>query len=214
MLHKDPKLIAPETFQLIKDLQAINQLKEFYLVGGTSLTLQLGHRNSIDIHLFTESEFRNQDIIGLLKSEGFELDTKYSFKSTIIGFLRGIKVDFERHDFRLIHPPKTEEEITFLGLEDIAAMKLNAISNSGKRIKDFIDIYFLLEHFSMDELIAFYTAKYPKFNPLIALKSVNYFDDIDPDLDPPKLKTPLPLDRIKTRINQAVVSSKKRFSQN
>ncbi|WOK05970.1 hypothetical protein RT717_23110 [Imperialibacter roseus] len=96
-------------------------------------------------------------------------------------------------------------------LEDIAAMKLNAISNSGKRLKDFIDVYYLLEHFSMDEMIAFYTTKYPNFNPLIALRSVNYFDDIDPAIDPPKLKEKLPLSEIKKRINDAVLHSKKRF---
>jgi len=96
-------------------------------------------------------------------------------------------------------------------LEDFAAMKLNAISNSGKQLKDFIDVYYLLEHFSMEEMIGFYATKYPRFNPLIALKSVNYFADIDPAIDPPKLKEKLPLAEIKGRINDAVLHSKKRF---
>jgi hypothetical protein len=85
-------------------------------------------------------------------------------------------------------------------LEDFAAMKLNAISNSGKRLKDFINVYYLLEHFSMDEMITFYTTKYPNFNPLIALRSVNCFDDIDPAIDPPKLKEKLPLSEIKNEL--------------
>ncbi len=63
-------------------------------------------------------------------------------------------------------------------------MKLNAISNSDKRLKDFIDVYFLLEHYSLNEMIEFYTIKYPRFNPLIPLKAVAYFDDIDPAIDP------------------------------
>ena len=90
-------------------------------------------------------------------------------------------------------------------------MKLNAISNSGKRLKDFIDVYFLLEHFSMDEMVGFYATKYPNFNPLIALRSVNYFEDIDPAIDPPRLRANLPLTEIKKRINDAVLYSKKRF---
>ena len=49
MLYKDPFIITPETFKLIQQLQSIPELKEFYLVGGTALALQLGHRNSIDI---------------------------------------------------------------------------------------------------------------------------------------------------------------------
>lgn len=90
-------------------------------------------------------------------------------------------------------------------------MTLNAISNSGKRLKDFIDIYYLLEHFSMEEMIGFYSTKYPRFNPLIALRSVNYFADIDLAMDPPKLKEKLPLGEIKSRIDDAVLHSKKRF---
>ena len=57
MLHKDPFIIAPATFQLIQELQNLPELKSFVLVGGTSLALQLGHRNSIDIDLFTHKEF-------------------------------------------------------------------------------------------------------------------------------------------------------------
>jgi len=49
MLHKGSSIIAPETFKLIQELQTIPELKEFYLVGGTALALQLGHRGSIDI---------------------------------------------------------------------------------------------------------------------------------------------------------------------
>ena len=56
MLHKDPFNIEPATFQLIQQLQALSGLKEFYLVGGTSLALQLNHRNSIDIDLFTKTK--------------------------------------------------------------------------------------------------------------------------------------------------------------
>lgn len=48
MLHKQPFIVKPETFSLIQQLQAHPGLKEFYLVGGTALALQLGHRNSID----------------------------------------------------------------------------------------------------------------------------------------------------------------------
>jgi len=54
-----------------------------------------------------------------------------------------------------VRPPITEEGITFLSKEDIAAMKLNAIINSGQRLKDFIDIYFLLEYFSIEDMLGF-----------------------------------------------------------
>jgi Nucleotidyl transferase AbiEii toxin, Type IV TA system len=212
MLHKDPFIIKPSTFKLIQQLQALPDLKDFYLVGGTALALQLNHRNSIDIDLFTANEIQNDKIIDYVSSQISRFDVLYNFRNTVIGYVNKVKVDFITHNYPLINSPVTEEGITFLSLQDIAAMKLNAISsNSGKRLKDFIDVYYLLEHFSLNEMIEFYSIKYPKFNPLIALRAVGYFEDIDPEMDPPKLKKPLPLKKIGDRISSSILNSKRVF---
>lgn len=211
MLHKDKFIVAPETFKLIQQLQTLPELKDYHLVGGTALALQLNHRNSIDIDLFTQTEFDTNDLLNYLNEQEFRIEVLYNFKNTIIGLINKIKVDFITHNYPFVKPPITEEGITYLSKEDIAAMKLNAISNSGKRLKDFIDIYFLLEHFSMHEMIEFYSIKYPNFNPLIALRAVNFFDDIDPAIDPPRLRKKLPLTAIRKRINSAVLHSRKKF---
>lgn len=210
MLHKDHFIVKPETFALIQQLQALPFLKEYYLVGGTALALQLGHRNSIDIDLFTRNDFEPASILNQLQPQ-FEVQSTFTARNTLLSFVNKVKVDFITHNYPLVLPPITEEGITYLSMQDIAAMKLNAISNSGKRLKDFIDIYFLLEHFSLNEMIGFYSTKYPNFNPLIALRAVNYFDDIDPSIDPPKLKEKLPLTEIKKRISDSVLHSKKKF---
>ena len=211
MLHKDPFIVKPATFQLVQQLQSQPELKEFYLVGGTALALQLGHRNSIDIDLFTENDFEHEYLVKFLGSK-FSIQSTFTTKNTLLSVINTIKVDFIRHAYPFVLPPITEEGITYLSKEDIAAMKLNAISNSGKRLKDFIDVYYLLEHFSLQQMIGFYTIKYPNFNPLIALKAINYFDDIDPDIDLPKLKVKLTLTEIKKRINDSVLHSRKKFS--
>jgi hypothetical protein len=210
MLHKDPFIVKPATFKLIQQLQALPELREFYLVGGTALALQLGHRNSIDIDLFTKNDFTPESLLKFLES-AFSIQPSFATKNTLLSIINSIKVDFICHAYPLVLPPITEEGITFLSLQDIAAMKLNAISNSGKRLKDFIDVYFLLEHFSLKEMIEFYTIKYPRFNPLIALKAINYFEDIDPAIDPLKLKAKLPLPEIKKRIQDSVLHSRKKF---
>ncbi len=211
MLHKDPFIVRPDTIGLIQQLQALPELKEFYLVGGTALALQLGHRNSIDIDLFTKNDFTPESLLKFLE-KGFSIEPTFSTQNTLLSIINTIKVDFICHSYPLVLPPITEEGITYLSKEDIAAMKLNTISNSGKRLKDFIDIYFLLEHFSLSQMIHFYRIKYPNYNPLIALKAINYFDDIDPDIDPPKLKSKLPLSEIKNRISYSVLHSKKTFN--
>lgn len=211
MLHKDPFIIAPETFKLIQQLQAIPELKEFYLVGGTALALQLGHRNSIDIDLFTINSFDDTVLLDLLGKQ-YQVKEIFRRKSTIISLINNIKTDFIRHDYELLRPPLTEEGITLLQKEDIAAMKFHAIIQSGKRLKDFIDIYFLLQHFSMKQMVGFFTAKYTYSNAMIAMKAVNFFDDIDENIDPPKLLKPLPLKKIISRIQAATLEPEKIFN--
>ena len=210
MLCKDPFVIKPATFKLIQELQQKPFLKEFYLVGGTSLALQMGHRNSIDIDLFTQNEFDDGELIENLSSY-FSVKIVYSRANTIISIIDGIKCDFIRHNYKFLREPIQEENITFLSKEDIVAMKLNAIVQSGKRLKDFIDIYYLLEFFSITEMIAFYVEKYPNMNPMIPLKAVTFFHEIDPNLDPPILKKPISLSKIKKRILEASANTNKKY---
>lgn len=202
MLHKNPFIISPHTFQLIQQLQSIAELNHFFLVGGTALALQLGHRNSIDIDFFTQNSFTVAEIEDAIKDR-HSFTTTLVRNNTILAVVDTVKTDFIKHDYPLIHPPITEEGIRYLGKEDIAGMKIHAIIQSGKRLKDFIDIYFLLEHFSMNQLIEFFSKKYTYSNPMIALKAITYFDDIDEAIDPPKLLQPLPLADIKKRILNA-----------
>ena len=69
MLHKNALIVTPDTFKLIRELQMIPELKDFHLVDGTSLALQLGHRNSIDIDLFTRYDFDDSELVKLVSSK-------------------------------------------------------------------------------------------------------------------------------------------------
>jgi hypothetical protein len=210
MLHKDPFIISPQTIQLIQQLQCLPELNHFYLVGGTSLALQLGHRNSIDIDLFTQNDFNDDDIFTLL-NQNYTVKEVFRRKNTIISLINNIKTDFIKHAYPFILPPITEEGITFLSKEDIAAMKFHAIIQSGKRLKDFIDIYYLLQHFTMQQMMGFFSVKYTYSNPMIAMKAVNFFDEIDENIDPPKLIKPITLKQIKQRIQEAIQKPTKTF---
>ncbi len=205
MLYKDPFIIAPETFQLIIELQSLPSLKDFFLVGGTALALQLGHRNSIDIDLFTPTPFTVELIVESIQ-ESHLITITLSRTNTVLAVVNNIKTDFTRHAYPLIKPPITEEGITFLGMEDIAAMKLHAIVQSSKRLKNFIDIYFILEHLTMAEIVEFYETKYTFSNAIVALKALNCLDDIDEEMDPPKMINPISIPEIKTRIQSAIIN--------
>lgn len=114
-------------------MQRLPELKEFVLVGGTSLALQLGHRNSIDIDLFTQSDFSSQLIREALQS-GFTFTFTFESPNSVLATVNGIKTDFIKRDYPYLNPPITEDGITFLGKADIAAMKLHAIIQSGQRL--------------------------------------------------------------------------------
>jgi len=67
--------------------------------------------------------------------------------------------------------------------KDIAAMKLNAISGRGTR-KDFVDLYFLLNEYSLNEIMQFYLAKYNDGSEYMAIKSIGYFKDAEEEVMP------------------------------
>jgi hypothetical protein len=195
MLHKET--VAPAALELILTLQKDEPFNGFYLVGGTSLSLQIGHRISVDIDLFSRSSF---DHILLLEhlEKNYNFSLQYMQVNTLKGILNGVFIDIITHDFTYVKAPIIEEGIKMLSKPDIAAMKVNAISGNGTRAKDFVDIYFLLKEYSFAEIISFYNMKYDKRNEFHAIKSLSYFNDIntndwpnlilEPKLTPAKVK--------------------------
>lgn len=175
MLHLET--VNSETLELIIKLQSDPLLKDFLLVGGTALALQIGHRKSVDIDFFTRKEFDNREILEHMEHH-YRFEEQYRYSNTLKGIINGVFVDFLMHDYKLIADPLHIRGITLASKQDIAAMKVNAITGNGTRVKDFIDIYFLLKEYSFSEIIAFYKAKYNTRNDFHAIKSLTYFGDI------------------------------------
>jgi hypothetical protein len=134
MLHKNPEIITAKTFKLIQQLQALPELEGFHLVGGTALALQMGHRSSVDIDLFSQKDFDENFLMNFINKK-YLFEKKFSRKNTIIGFVNNIKVDFITHAYNYIKPPVSEEGITYLSKEDIAAMKFS-LKQIKQRIND------------------------------------------------------------------------------
>lgn len=212
MLHTDPKIIRKETFQLLKKLQKDSFLDQFFLVGGTSLALQMGHRHSIDLDLFSTKPFDQKKALAYL-------DQHYSFEmsavedNTILGFIENIKVDFISHQYPLVYPLLKVDEIRLASMLDVAAMKFNAIIHSGQRQKDFYDMYFLLEHYSLSEMLASFSKKYPRSSSLMALRALAYFDEIRFEIEPPELVRNVSFDQVMARLIESISSTDKVFSQ-
>ena len=199
MLHYST--IAGRTLQLLKSLQATDSLQGFVLVGGTSLALQIGHRVSIDLDLFTSENSDIIEIINLVSEFG---ETKVINKSSKIVnlYIDKIKVDFVIYPYKFLLPSLETDELRLASIQDIAAMKLAAITGRGSR-KDFIDLYFILDSFSLAEIMGFYNEKYPDGSEFLVFKSLLYFDDAE--LEPmPKMLKPVDWEAIKNRITTEV----------
>ncbi len=179
MLYK--QTVDTKILNILKELQTLPELMEMRLVGGTSLALQIGHRISVDLDLFgifnssLPLEMCLTDFNNVVKTgsnrfmQFFEID--------------GVKVDFVNYTYPWLGKPVIEEGITLASIEDIAAMKVNAIINRGTK-KDFIDMAFLLERYSLLQILDLYQKKYGVQDYQMALRSLTYFEDAELDVMP------------------------------
>lgn len=160
---------------------------DFYLAGGTAVYYYLRHRESLDLDFFT------------LKSVDF---TRYQYlflshsifsvsSDTIHAEVEGVKVSFFHYPYAMLHPTLPLDIIQVAHLEDILCMKVNDIINRGSR-KDFVDVYFIIKelHVSTKRCVELFTTKYGRYNPLVILKAMVYFEDADKE---PELKTLKPV---------------------
>jgi hypothetical protein len=174
---------------------------EFQLVGGTSLALQIGHRESIDIDLFGSGELEELEVSEFLSTQGKVQILKKS-KNILIYVVDGVKVDLVNYIYPWLNPFISLENFRLADPRDIAAMKLNAISGRGSK-KDFIDVFFLLKKYSLADMIGFYNQKYRDGSEFLVLKSLTYFGDADAE-DTPKMLLPMDWQEVKKRITQEV----------
>lgn len=193
--------VDASALELLRKFMRIEAFSGLRLVGGTSLALQIGHRKSIDLDFFGEVDFEN---INTAKAFADYHTVKILQKSKNINVftIDGVKVDFVNYNYPWLQNIKEIDGIRIAGTKDIAAMKLAAITGRGRK-KDFVDIYFLLKMFTLEEIISFYNEKYHDASTFLALKSLLYFEDADQDVDPEMLITVLWTD-IKNHIKNEV----------
>lgn len=171
-------ILKKETYDLLQSLMKDKFFNDFFLVGGTALALQLSHRESIDLDLFTANNI-NIDKLKKHLIDKYKFEPNYEEKNTLKGYIGDILIDCIKYDYNLIMPLKNINGIRMLSLEDIIPMKLQAIIANGSRLKDFIDIGYLSEYFSLNKMIKLYKKKYGINNEIIIMKAIVYFNDIN-----------------------------------
>ena len=150
-------------------LMAAKEFENFRLVGGTSLSLQIGHRESIDIDLFSDAEYGEIDFDAI---ENY-LETNFKYidhlsniipgmgKSYLIGEDKDntLKLDIFYTD-KFIQPIYLEDNIRMATIEEIIAMKLDVVQRGGRK-KDFWDLHELFENYSLSQMLDLHEQRYP-----------------------------------------------------
>ena len=190
-LHKNT--VSDNLWVSLNKLMKIEELKSFRLVGGTSLSLQIGHRMSVDIDLFTDAPYDSIDfdrIDEVICSTFPTVEMGYGGnnsmgKSYFVGTSKEdlVKLDIFYTD-SFVFPLLIEQDIRFARLEEIAAMKLEVIGNNGRK-KDFWDLHELMDYFSLNQMIEFYKKRYPySLTKKEIISQLTFFDNADEDFDP------------------------------
>ncbi len=176
----------------LSKLMVAEVFSQFRLVGGTALSLQIGHRESIDIDLFSDVDYGTinfNEIEDFLKSNFKYVDfldvPSAMGKAYFIGENKDntIKLDVFYTD-TYIQPFIEEDGIRMATIEEIIAMKVDIIQRGGRK-KDFWDLHDLLDSHSITQMIDLHEQRYPfSHNKDLIIQNFTNFDQADDDFDP------------------------------
>ena len=172
-----------KTKNTLEKIRHEEMLNSFYMAGGTALALQLGHRKSVDLDFFSQNYPSHER---LLQTFGkYQLIIVQQAKGTLDVFIDDVKVSFFEYKYPLLEDTHPYKQIKLASTLDIACMKIAAIAQRGTK-KDFVDLYVLLQSFTLDEILRAFEKKYAGtvYQRLHILKSLVYFDDAENDPEP------------------------------
>lgn len=158
--------------------------KNFHLVGGTALSLQIGHRISDDIDLFTKEKLNKENILKYARNIHKKAEVLNDDETIFQLYFphKGLKIDFVQYPYDLLDPLiRTKEGLHIAGKNDISAMKMSATGTRGYEAKDFVDLFYLLKEMTIDIVINNFKKKYESENPIHYIRSMVYFNDVTPD---------------------------------
>lgn len=196
------RTIEPATLGLLKSLMTEPILEPFYLVGGTALALQLGHRFSVDLDLFTHLPYDKEMLFDSLK-QNYNMTIEFTNNVITIGYINEVKIDLVNVRYTPQYPMHIIEGVRMLDIRDIAAMKLNAITQRGNK-KDFYDMYFLFKKILLGDMLTDFEQKFKTQNTYQVVKSLTYFIDADEFSDPIVFDKKLTWGKVKASISRIV----------
>jgi hypothetical protein len=183
--------VTPLMRDVMRTVGASDLCPRFYLAGGTALALQLGHRRSVDLDFFSETdEVRPETHNQVLRTLGeFHPTVVEHTWGNLLLLVEDLRVGFFGYSYKLIAPTVPAEGVPLAGLADIGLMKLDAISGRANR-KDFHDLYAIAQRIPLRDLLALAPDKYPYNRDFEAqvVRDLVYFERADQEAPLPLLQ--------------------------
>lgn len=180
--------VSPVLLELLRLLMDSKEVSGFTLGGGTSLALRFGHRKSVDLDLFTRSSFDSGQLQQWVTRRFSNPPIVNRTAGSLCTVVQGIKVDFLLHDYPVLVPDRNEQSVRYCSLEDLSAMKINAVVGRGSK-KDFSDLLLLHENgYALKTSLEHFCNKYGEGGRFLAIRSLNWFQDAEEEPDPVYLK--------------------------
>ena len=170
-------ILSKEQKQLLPFILSFK--KEYYMVGGTAVSLQIGHRESIDFDLFKFSNVQPTKIVERLKKFGWQYQLIFKNSESFHIIVNDVKVTFFQYPFK-ITTSKAFEGLKMPDLLHLAAMKAYALGRRAKW-KDYVDLYFILKDFySLEDVSAKSKQIFEGlFSPKLFNQQLCFFNDIN-----------------------------------
>ena len=175
-------------YELLKKISEVISIDDYYMIGGTALSLQIGLRESYDFDFCVKDEFNNEVLLEELKSVG-NVEVIQNQKGTCDVLLNGVQVSFFYYPNKVLKDFVKVEEIPNLKIAsvlDIAIMKVVAIGGRGAK-KDFFDLYNIIKkcNITVDELVNGLVQKCGNnVNYLNIIMGLSYFEDAEDEVLP------------------------------
>ncbi len=185
------EILDPHRIDVLRDIVRNVDIGDYYLAGGTALSLQMGLRDSLDFDFFVPGGFE----AGLLAKQleqifsGDRVDIYEMSHNTCHAEIAGVSASFLGYSYHMLNPYVTTDGMPGLKMAsvlDIAEMKLSAIGGRGAK-KDFFDLYHILNdtNITIGDLVDGLPKKYGCMDFSYMAMGLSYFEDADREKLPP-----------------------------
>ncbi len=177
MLYKNT--ITDKMYEVADKLKDILD-ESYYLAGGTALSLQIGHRESVDLDYFTNNNINTEKLFDEIveKLSNSKVIKTYEEKNTLWLNIDEVKLSFITRKTKLLKDKVLDDIFVMANIEDILIMKLSAIC-SRSEYKDYYDLSCISKIIDSRKWINIWDSINENSDPLSWIVALDDFENVE-----------------------------------